>query len=112
MVNSIAFAAVSPFVGHASDILGRRYFALAGCIITIVGMIVVGTAHTINVAIGGMALTGVGGGIAHVTGITGIAEMVPVRSRGKYLGTVFLIFFPMAPSSAFGSRLQCHSANY
>ena len=45
-----------------SDFLGRRYAALLGAGLVVVGMIVVGIAHRINVAIAGMAVSGVGAG--------------------------------------------------
>lgn len=65
-------------------------------------MIVVGTAHRMPVAIGGMALAGVGAGIALPIGIAGIVELVPVNQRGLYLGTVYLVFTCVAASPAYG----------
>lgn len=65
-------------------------------------MIVVGTAQKIEVAIGGTALVGVGGGVAELIGFAGIAEMAPVRSRGKYLGTAFLFNLPFGAAQAYG----------
>lgn len=102
-VHSLAFAAVAPFVGHVSDLVGRRYLALVGTIIIIVGMVVVGTAHYSSVVIIGMAIAGMGGGITGVTGVAGVLEIVPVNNRGRYLGTVFMIFLPMGPSVAYGT---------
>ena len=102
-------AAIAPFVGALSDLIGRRYLALAGSLITIVGMIVVGTAHRMAVAIGGMALAGVGAGIAITIGISGIVELVPVKQRGLYLGTVFLVFTAIAASPAYGNINICHA---
>jgi len=83
--------------------------ALAGPIITIVGMIVVGTAHRMPVAIGGMALAGVGAGIAITVGISGIVEMVPVNRRGIYMGIIFLVFTAIAASPAYGITNICHA---
>lgn len=111
LVNSLALAAVSPFVGSLSDLIGRRYFALAGAVITIVGMIIVGTAHRMPVAIGGMALAGVGGGLALTVGIAAVAELVPVKQRGRYLGTIYLVFSAVAASPAYGRDPFLSSAN-
>ena len=101
--NSLALAAVAPFAGALSDLIGRRYFALTGTIVTIVGLIIVGTAHRMPVAIGGMALAGLGGGIALTVGLSGVAELAPVKQRGRYIGTVYFAFITVAASPAYGS---------
>jgi MFS family permease len=48
----IALAGVCPFVGSLSDLLGRRYVALIGSTLIIVGIIVSSTAHHMNPFIG------------------------------------------------------------
>jgi MFS family permease len=48
----IALAGVCPFVGSLSDLLGRRYVALMGSMLIIVGIIVSSTAHHMNTFIG------------------------------------------------------------
>lgn len=102
IVNCLAVAAVAPVAGAVSDLIGRRYIGLLGLLLIIAGMIVVGTAHSMPVGIGGMALAGVGSGLAQTVGVAGVCEMVPVRSRGKYLGIIYLFFIVMAPASAYG----------
>lgn len=86
-----------------SDFLGRRHAALLGSCLVVVGMIVVGTAHQINVAIGGMAISGVGAGLSEVIGTAGIAELAPVQSRGKYIAIAYSFILPFAASSGYGS---------
>ena len=103
LVHQISIAAVAPFAGALSDLIGRRYLGIIGAIIVIAGSIVVGTAHHMPLAIIGMAIAGVGGAITFVIGFAGIVELVPVRARGRYIGTVFLCFCPLAASSAYGS---------
>jgi len=66
-------------------------------------MIVVGTAHRMDVAIGGTAIVGVGGGLAELVGFAGIQELAPVRSRGKYMGTAFLFNLPFGAAQAYGT---------
>jgi MFS family permease len=105
LVHSLAFAAVAPFAGHVSDLVGRRYIALGATTLIIIGMVVFGTAHAMDVAIIGMAIAGMGGGIGGTVGVAGILEIVPVKMRGRYLGTVFLHFLPMGPSVAYGIPL-------
>lgn len=48
LANLLALAAVCPFVGALSDLMGRRYVALAGASFIILGMIICSTAHTMN----------------------------------------------------------------
>lgn len=100
---TLALAAICPFAGATSDLLGRRYASLLGAGLVVVGMIVVGTAHRINTAIGGMALTGVGAGLAEVIGTAGIAELAPVEGRGKYIGIAYMLILPFAASSGYGT---------
>ena len=51
LANLLALAAVCPFVGSLSDLLGRRYVALIGASFLVLGMIVASTAHTMNIFI-------------------------------------------------------------
>ena len=52
LANLLALAAVCPFVGSLSDLMGRRYVAMLGASLIILGMIVSSTAHSMNVFIG------------------------------------------------------------
>ena len=57
-------------------------------------------------AIGGMAIGGVGGAFAELVGSAGVAELAPVKSRGTYLGTAFLVVLPFSACSSYGQILQ------
>ena len=85
-----------------SDLMGRRYASLLGALLVVIGMIIVGTAWRIEVVIGGMAIAGVGAGLAEVIGTAGVAELAPVGSRGKYVGTIYMMILPFAASSGYG----------
>ena len=50
--NLLALAAVCPFVGSMSDLMGRRYVAIIGASLIVLGMIVSSTAHEMNIFIG------------------------------------------------------------
>src|SRR5947207_7681026 len=52
LANLLALAAVCPFVGSLSDLIGRRYVALVGAWLLIIGMIVSSSAHNMNIFIG------------------------------------------------------------
>ena len=103
IANTLALAAVAPFAGYISDLLGRRYVSLLGALLVVVGMIVVGTAQQMPVAIGGMAIAGAGAGLAELIGAAGVAELAPVKHRGFYIGTVFLLILPFSASAAYGT---------
>jgi MFS family permease len=48
LANLLALAAVCPFVGSLSDLYGRRYVAIAGTALIILGMIICSVAKTMN----------------------------------------------------------------
>lgn len=102
MSNTLACAAAVPFAGAISDLLGRRYVALLGAGLVIIGVIVVGLAHRVEIAIGGMAIVGVGAGLAEVVAGAAVSEMAPVKSRGKYIGTTFLFLLPFGACATYG----------
>lgn len=52
LANLLSLAAVCPFVGALSDLLGRRYVAISGAAFLVLGNIISSTAHTMNIFIG------------------------------------------------------------
>ncbi len=48
----LALAAVCPFVGSISDLIGRRWVALGGSALLVIAMIICGTAKNMEVFIG------------------------------------------------------------
>jgi hypothetical protein len=80
---------------------------LLGASSIILGMIVIGTAQRMDVAIGGSAIAGVGGALAELVGFSGIAEIAPIRHRGTYLGTALLFNLPFCASQAYGRLSSC-----
>lgn len=69
--NTLAIAAVAPFVGYLQDMFGKRYMALFGALLLCIGCAVVGTAHKFGQAVAGMAIAGAGAGIGELTGLAG-----------------------------------------
>ena len=94
----LALAAVCPFVGSISDLMGRRYVALMGGVLLVVAMIVCSTAQVMNTFIAGMAIAGIGAGICELTALAGTAELAPVRNRGKYVAVLIFTVLPFVPS--------------
>jgi MFS family permease len=69
--NTLAIAAVAPFVGYMQDLSGKRYIALFGAMLLCLGCVVLGTAHHFGQAVAGMAIAGAGAGIGELTGPAG-----------------------------------------
>jgi hypothetical protein len=93
--NTLAIAAIAPFVGYLQDLVGKRYIALCGGLCICVGIVILGTAHSFGQGVVGMALSGAGAGIGELTGLAGLAECVPVRARGYSIAilTAFVVVF-------------------
>jgi MFS family permease len=68
---TLAEAATAPFCGYLQDLMGRRYISLVGCLLLIIGVILVGTSHSFGQAVTGMAFSGAGAGIGELTAISG-----------------------------------------
>ncbi|KAI9670886.1 MAG: hypothetical protein M1817_003771 [Caeruleum heppii] len=110
LANLLALAAVCPFVGSLSDLIGRRYVAIIGAAFLILGMIVCGTAQTMNNFICGMALSGVGAGINELTALAAVSEMAPVRKRGKYVAALIFTVAPFCPSVLWSQLIAYHGS--
>lgn len=52
LANLLSLAAICPFVGSISDMMGRRYVAIVGAALIVVGMIICSVAKTMNIFIG------------------------------------------------------------
>ncbi|KAF9884761.1 hypothetical protein FE257_001251 [Aspergillus nanangensis] len=109
LANLLALAGVCPFVGSLSDLIGRRYVALIGASLVVIGMIVCTTAHTMNNFIAGMAIAGAGAGVNELTALAATSEMAPTRQRGKYVAILIFTIAPFAPSVLWAQLIANHS---
>ena len=108
---SISAAAVAPAAGALSDFLTRRGLLMTGSAIVTMGMIMVGAASKMSVAVGGMAVAGFGAALAEVVAIAALVELSPVRERGTYIGTGFILLLPFSAIPAYGTfHLLTHSS--
>lgn len=110
LANLLALAAICPFVGTMSDLIGRRYIALVGAAFIVVGMIVCSTAHTMNTFIAGMALAGVGAGINELTALAATSEIAPTAKRGKYVAVLIFTIIPFCPSVLWAQLIATHGS--
>ncbi|KAF2211094.1 hypothetical protein CERZMDRAFT_43939 [Cercospora zeae-maydis SCOH1-5] len=111
VANTLAIAAVCPFVGYLQDLFGKRYIALFGATLLCVGCIVLGTAHQLGQALAGMALAGAGAGIGELTGLAGLAETVPVKQRGYSLAVLTAFVLPFCPYVMYCELFSTRGAN-
>jgi len=110
LANLLSLAAVCPFVGSVSDLMGRRYVAIAGAVFIIIGMIICSTAHSMNVFIGGMVFAGVGAGINELTALAVTSELAPTSQRGKYVAILIFTIIPFCPSVLWGQLIASTSS--
>jgi MFS family permease len=132
--NLLATAAISPFVGALSDLMGRRYVAIIGSVTIIAGQIICGAARDMDMFIGecslpqapilllewmfkltaalpaGMAITGIGTGINELTALAGTAELVPLSHRGYYIAGMVLTILPFLPSAMYAQMIAVHKS--
>ncbi|KAF2997108.1 hypothetical protein E8E13_003805 [Curvularia kusanoi] len=109
LANLLSLAAVCPFVGSISDIVGRRWVAMIGACFLIVGMIICSTAHTMNIFISGMVFAGVGAGINELTALAVTSELAPTSQRGKYVAVLIFTIIPFCPSVLWAQLIASHS---
>ncbi|KAJ5720023.1 hypothetical protein N7493_006901 [Penicillium malachiteum] len=109
LANLLSLAGVCPFVGSLSDLIGRRYVAIIGASLIVIGMIVCSTAHSMNIFIAGMAIAGAGAGVNELTALAATSEMAPTRKRGVYVAVLILTIIPFCPSVLWAQLIAYHS---
>ncbi|KXS98507.1 hypothetical protein AC578_5507 [Pseudocercospora eumusae] len=95
--NTLAVAAVCPFVGYITDLLGRRWLCLGGTLLLIIASAVQGTAHSLAQAVAAQAIGGIGAGICELVALAGVAEITPNKWRGVTLSLVTFSIVPFMP---------------
>ncbi|KAL1894032.1 hypothetical protein Sste5346_006174 [Sporothrix stenoceras] len=107
--NTLAIAAVAPFVGYLQDLLGRRYITLIGSVVIIVGLAITGSAKTFGAGVAGMALCGAGAAVCELTALAGISDIVPVKHRGTSLALMVVFLLPFTPYVLYAQLLSSRS---
>ncbi|KAG9193889.1 hypothetical protein G6011_03924 [Alternaria panax] len=95
--NILAIAAVCPYAGYLQDLFGKRYIALFGSFCICLGCALVGSGHSFAQLLAGMAISGAGAATGELTGLAGLAEVVPVKYRSYYLALVTAFVLPFCP---------------
>ncbi|KAI4944058.1 hypothetical protein J4E91_008913 [Alternaria rosae] len=95
--NILAIAAVCPYAGYLQDLFGKRYIALFGSFCICLGCALMGSGQNFGQLLAGMAISGAGAATGELTGLAGLAEVVPVKYRGYSLALVTAFVLPFCP---------------
>lgn len=98
----LASTVMMPVYGKISDLFGRKPVLLAAIVLFVGGSIVGAVAQTIGWLILARVIQGLGGGGLIILSQAAIADVVPARERGKYMGFMGAVF---AVSSVAGPLL-------
>jgi EmrB/QacA subfamily drug resistance transporter len=98
----VATTASTPLYGKLGDLYGRKRLFAAAIVIFLTGSVLSGAAQTFSELIAFRALQGVGAGGLMVGAQAIIADIVPPRERGRYMGIIGSVF---AVSSVAGPLL-------
>jgi EmrB/QacA subfamily drug resistance transporter len=98
----LAATVAMPVYGRWGDLVGRKNLFLAAVGIFVVGSAIGGFAPSIEWLIAGRAVQGLGGGGLVITAQAIVADVVPARERGRYVGVLGGVF---AVSSVAGPLL-------
>lgn len=98
----LASTVVMPMYGRLSDLFGRRPVILTAIGLFMIGSVVGALAGSIEILIVSRVIQGLGGGGLMILSQAAIADVVPARQRGKYMGAMGAVF---AVSSVAGPLL-------
>ena len=98
----LAATIVMPVYGRLGDLIGRKGLFLAAIVIFLIGSVVAGSAEEMGWLITGRFVQGLGGGGLVITAQAIVADIIPARERGRYLGVLGGVF---AVSSVAGPLL-------
>jgi EmrB/QacA subfamily drug resistance transporter len=88
----LASTASTPLYGKLGDMYGRKPVFLAAILIFLAGSLLAGLSQSMIQLIGFRALQGVGAGGLMVGAQAIIADIVPPRERGRYMGLIGAVF--------------------
>jgi EmrB/QacA subfamily drug resistance transporter len=98
----LASTIVMPIVGKVGDLIGRKGLLIAAILIFIAGSVIGGLSTGMGMMVIGRVVQGLGGGGLMILSQATIADVIPARERGKYMGAMGAVF---AASSVAGPLL-------
>ncbi len=78
--------------GKFGDLFGRKSIFIGSIVLFTVASMLAGLSQSMTWLIGSRALQGIGGGGLTVTATAMIADIIPLRDRGKYQGAMGAVF--------------------
>ena len=88
----LASTIMMPVYGRVSDLLGRKPILLAAVVLFIAGSVLGAAADSMSLLIAARVVQGLGGGGLMILSQAAIADVVPARERGKYMGVMGAVF--------------------
>jgi EmrB/QacA subfamily drug resistance transporter len=88
----LAETVATALAGKFGDLFGRKLIFQVSTIIFITGSFLCGTATNMTLLVAWRAIQGIGAGGLLVTAIALIADVIPLRERGKYQGAIGAVF--------------------
>lgn len=88
----VAMTIAMPLNGKLGDALGRKWLYVGSISAFVLGSAIGGFSDTMGALIAGRAVQGLGAGGMMVNSQSIIAEIVPARQRGKYMGAMGAVF--------------------
>ena len=98
----LASTIMLPIYGNLGDLIGRKGLFIGAIALFVLGSIIGGLSQDMAWLIGGRAVQGLGGGGLMILAQAIIADVVPARERGRYMGIMGGVF---ALSSVAGPLL-------
>ena len=110
LTNTLIKGVLLLIVGSLSDVLGRRYFMVAGCCCGMVGAIIAATANKVTTLIGSSVFMGIAGATQVIYPML-VAEIVPNKWRGFAQAAITCAVFPtLGLGPAFARMLVQYTA--
>ncbi|QNS03040.1 MDR family MFS transporter [Streptomyces xanthii] len=88
----LAETVATVLVGKFGDLFGRKIVFQVSAIVFITGSFLCGLATNMSLLIAWRAMQGIGAGGLMVTSMALIADVIPLRERGKYQGAIGAVF--------------------
>ncbi|MEI8057424.1 MAG: MDR family MFS transporter [Actinomycetes bacterium] len=88
----LASTATTPIWGKLSDLYGRKPMLQSAVVIFLIGSALAGLSQSMGQLIAFRAIQGIGGGGLMVLVMAVIADLVPPRERGRYMGLFGAVF--------------------
>ena len=88
----LASTATTPLWGKLSDLYGRKVMLQSSVVVFLIGSVLAGLSQSMGQLIAFRAVQGIGGGGLMVLVMAVIADLVPSRDRGRYMGLFGAVF--------------------